>query len=217
MGKKEHKSLKIYQNPSFYLGVLILASIVAFYFFRIPLILVLTTCFGLILFVLLKDRCKQCHRPLALRHWKKEQVSMSLKPHHYIIETRCLYSNGEYSHSEHSEQKTIQERIAKYSYTSNCHFCNHEHVKFKEKNLDKDSRPEIVIEVLTSAKCPRVCIMCGATLRSRRKYCSSCRPSGRRNPYGSERVYRNSVRRKHPVATGMMKAFLPRQVTKDFF
>ena len=30
---------------------------------------------------------------------------------------------------------------------------------------------------------PRTCVICGNPLRSRRKYCSVCRPTGRRYPY----------------------------------
>ena len=110
--KAESKTpLKIYQNPFFLICTLI------------PVIFVLLVIkFTIYLFVLLipllfiavyikKNQCKKCKRIFHKLYLNKTHLETKLQPHHYVIETKLLYSNGSYMESNYSEQKTIMERV----------------------------------------------------------------------------------------------------------
>lgn len=75
-------------------------------------------------------------------------------------------------------------------------------IKWMGKEMKKTDK--INKERMSTKNNKRKCVMCGAQLTSRRKYCSGCRPSGKQKPYWApkeERLksyrknYLNNVRR----------------------
>jgi len=181
--KKERISpLVYYKNPFYIIISLMILSLIIFYFtlksyFVISFFLLLIATF-----YIRKNQCKKCKRVFIWKFIKKEHLSTDLEPHHYRIQNRYYYSNGKYMGNDYSEQKTITERVQKWREEYKCKCCGNEKHEDYKINLDESSRPSTINKVYTSVKAPRVCIICGSSLRSRRKYCSNCRPSGRSRP-----------------------------------
>jgi len=67
-----------------------------------------------------------------------------------------------------------------------------------------------------SQRSQRTCIICGNPLRSRIKYCSQCRPTGRRYPYGEESDYSPSTAVWTPRRSSVTEIFGGRSSSEQF-
>jgi len=139
---------------------------------------------GFIAFMINEDRCENCKKLFTKFYAGKEYIETKLQPHKFRFETRYLYSNGAYKNSSYSEEQAREERVEYYRHIYKCKSCGHCTYSYSTKNLDINTRPNLVKEVIkTTIKEPKECVVCGRPLRTRRKYCFKCRPYGKQLPY----------------------------------
>ena len=79
--------------------------------------------------------------------------------------------------SKYSEEQTRKERVEHHRNIYKCKSCGHCTYKYFTKNLDETTRPNLVLDTIkTNIEEPKECVICGSPLRTRRKYCSKCKP-----------------------------------------
>ena len=174
----------IIKNPFNISISLTVISLVIFFISKNVYAIIATLLFGIITILVYKYSCKNCKHLFTVSHAGKEYIETKLVPYRFRFETRYLYSNGNYMDSKYSEEQTRKERVEHHRHIYKCKSCGHCTYSYFTKNLDEDTRPNLILDTIkTSIKEPKECVICGSPLRTRRKYCSECRPSGRSRPY----------------------------------
>lgn len=181
---KQREPLVYYKNPFWISIFLMILSLIIFLFTLNFYFMILLIIFLITSVYIKKNQCRNCKRLFYLAGTDKTLDKTIERPYHFREETRYLYSNGNYQNSKFGEPQTVTERIQVWKTNYNCRYCNKiSHYKIEEINIDETHRPNPIKTIQTSIKEPKECIICGAKLRTRRKYCSKCRPSGRSTPY----------------------------------
>lgn len=174
----------IINNPLNISVSLTILSLLALFITKNFYVIIISLLLGFVSVLIYKYGCKNCKRLFTISYSGKEYIETKLVPYRYRFETRYLYSNGNYMDSKYSEEQTRKERVEHHRHIYKCKSCGHCVYNYFTKNLDEDTRPDLILDTITtSIKEPKECVICGSPLRTRRKYCSKCRPSGRSRPY----------------------------------
>ncbi|MDO8660645.1 MAG: hypothetical protein Q7K43_02030 [Candidatus Woesearchaeota archaeon] len=121
--------------------------------------------------------CKKCHKLGTRVLIEKQHLQTRIEPHRYIVRQTLRYSDGVIAEIRHSPERSVDERVETYREVFSCKSCNLSSFKEYEINIDKNARPRTQEELPPLPyRSPKVCVICGNKLRTRRKYCSYCKP-----------------------------------------
>lgn len=175
------EKLPFYKNILYYVAFFLVLSLILFWFTRDFILILVVVVLGFSIYALNKRMCKNCRRLFHKVLIKKEHYDTIIEPWHYRIQYLYFAANGPLIKKEFGERLTRNERIEVYRSYFKCRWCGYEWHEDTNVNIDKANRPKTTEHIHTDIK---ICLRCRKVeLRSRRKYCSKCRPYGRSRPY----------------------------------